>query len=81
MLTREPRKIELTLFVTIIKASQSLNETTNDTHLPLKANLVFDCPSQPSPEILALMACTTSSSNLLESLMKKVQVFDKHDLN
>jgi len=39
----------------IIEASQSLNETINNSQLPLKTNLVFDCPPQPTPEIVALL--------------------------
>jgi len=66
----------------LLKPVKSL-KTINDAQLPLKDNLACDCPSQPSPKIIALMAHTTNSSNLLETLTKKVQAFDKclNDLN
>jgi len=69
--------------VKIIEDSQNLNEMINNAQLPLKMNLASDHSSQLPPEIVTLMVHTTNSSNLLETLTKKVQAFNKclNDLN
>jgi len=57
--------------IKIVDHSQELCETIIDAQLPLMANLTL--PFQSSTKLAAQVVHTTNSSNLLETLTRKVQ--------